>query len=73
MDSNSTYDILILYASQTGTGQYVAEEVSRELIKREFSVDVKEMDDYDVTNLPNEKYVLFIASTTGFSNLSIKV
>ena len=65
MDSNTTHNILILYVSQTGTAQYISEEVARELLKRDFVVEVKAMDDYDVTNLPNEKYVLFIAATTG--------
>jgi len=65
MDSDVPYEILILYASQTGRAQYVSEEISRELLKRDFSTEVLAMDDYDVTNLPNEKFVIFVAATTG--------
>jgi len=65
MDSDNHHEIMILYASQTGRAQYVSEEISRELLKRDFSTEVLAMDDYDVTNLPNEKFVIFVASTTG--------
>ncbi len=65
MDSQMPYEILILYASQTGRAQYLSEEISRELIKRDFSIEVCAMDDYDVMNLPSERFVIFIVSTTG--------
>lgn len=58
-------DILVLYASQTGTAQYVAEEVTRELIHREFSALCLAMDDFDITELPNQKHVIFIVATAG--------
>lgn len=65
MDSQAPHDILILYASQTGTAQYISEEIGRELIKRNFSTSIFALDEYDVTNLPNDKYVVFVVSTTG--------
>ncbi|KAL4465881.1 hypothetical protein ABPG74_004118 [Tetrahymena malaccensis] len=61
----SNHDILILYASQTGTAKYVAEDLERQLILREFKTLVQSMDDYAITNLPEEKYVIFVVSTTG--------
>jgi len=68
MNSDSTHEILILYASQTGTAKYVSEEIFRELTYRDFSPAIYALDDYDVTNLPFEKYVIFIIATTGISS-----
>ena len=63
--AQSQPEILVLYASQTGTAEYVAEEITRELIQRDFVVTCSSMDEYDITELPNQKYAIFVISTTG--------
>lgn len=62
---DSKHEILILYGSQTGTAKEMSETVARELIYREFSIKLFAMNDYDIRNLPNEKYIIFVVSTTG--------
>ncbi|ORY01302.1 riboflavin synthase domain-like protein [Basidiobolus meristosporus CBS 931.73] len=57
--------LLVLYGSQTGCAQDVAERIGREGIRRHFSPEVSAMDDYDIENLINEKLVIFVCSTTG--------
>lgn len=57
--------ILILYGSQTGTAQDVAERIWREANFYDFAGPVMCMDDYEVKNLIYEPLVVFIASTTG--------
>ena len=39
--------ILVLYGSQTGTAEEVAERIWREGKRRQFCIRVKAMDDYD--------------------------
>jgi hypothetical protein len=57
--------ITILYGSQTGNAQDVAERLCREAKRRHFSVKISTMDDYDRNLLKDDKYVIFVASTTG--------
>eukprot|EP00884_Botryococcus_braunii_P004440 jgi/Botrbrau1/13998/Bobra.150_1s0009.1 len=57
--------LLILYASQTGNAQDVAERVSREAKARHFVARIFPMDTFNVACLPEEPFVVFIASTTG--------
>ncbi|ORX46531.1 riboflavin synthase domain-like protein [Hesseltinella vesiculosa] len=57
--------ILILYGSETGCAQDVAETLGRQARRRRFKVRVLAMDDYAMENLGNEKLVLFVCSTTG--------
>ena len=57
--------MLILYGTQTGNAKYVAEEVGRECTRRYIKTQVLAMDDYDITQLPTQKIVIFIISTTG--------
>ncbi|CAL2047708.1 unnamed protein product [Caenorhabditis brenneri] len=61
----SRKSILILYGSETGTAQDVAESLRREAQMRHASAKVFEMDDYDFDKLPKEDVVLFVVSTTG--------
>ena len=60
--------LLILFGSQTGTAQDVAEAMGRHA-RRTFAfpegVRVSAMDAYDVSGLPLESLVVFIAATTG--------
>ena len=57
--------ILILYGSQTGTAQDLAENIWRESKRFYFKSTVKSMDDYNVLDLISEECVIFVCSTTG--------
>ncbi|UMM38258.1 hypothetical protein L5515_009752 [Caenorhabditis briggsae] len=57
--------ILILYGSETGTAQDLAESLRREAQMRHLAARVFELDEYDVGNLPSEDVILFVVSTTG--------
>ncbi|GAB5031224.1 nadph-dependent diflavin oxidoreductase 1 [Nannochloropsis oceanica] len=58
--------LVVLYGSQTGTAQDMAEELGRKGKRRGFSpVEVQAWDSYDVTRLPEETFVLAVVSTTG--------
>lgn len=58
----------ILYGSQTGTAQDVAEYIWRESKKYHFTGTVVPMDQYDVKTLIHEQLVIFVCSTTGQGN-----
>ena len=47
--------LLVLYGSQTGTAQDVAERVGRDGKRRRFRVRVKAMDDYDKVSAHAQK------------------
>eukprot|EP00123_Amoebidium_parasiticum_P003611 comp14899_c1_seq1/m.11448 comp14899_c1_seq1/g.11448 ORF comp14899_c1_seq1/g.11448 comp14899_c1_seq1/m.11448 type:complete len:602 (-) comp14899_c1_seq1:75-1880(-) len=57
--------LLVLYASQTGTAEEVAERIAREGKRRHFKTRVMAMDAYEITNLINEPLVVFVCATTG--------
>jgi len=40
--------LVILYGSQTGTAQDVAERIERDAIRRRFSVTIEPLDQYDI-------------------------
>lgn len=58
-------DFTILYGSQTGTAQYFAESLYRSSIRRSYKISISSLDKYPITELPSEKYVIFVVSTTG--------
>lgn len=59
-------EIKILYGSQTGYAQDVAERLARTLWRYHFNVSlVTSLDEYERTNLNHESMVIFICSTTG--------
>ncbi|KAJ7339371.1 NADPH-dependent diflavin oxidoreductase 1 [Desmophyllum pertusum] len=57
--------ISVLYGSQTGTAQEVAERIGREAKRRYLSASVLALDDYNVTRLIKEELVIFVCATTG--------
>lgn len=57
--------IIVLFGSQTGTAEDVAERIGRECRKRTLRVLVTSMDDFPIHQLPNESMVIFVCSTTG--------
>eukprot|EP00347_Sterkiella_histriomuscorum_P012855 403366965 len=64
MDSAQS-DFLILYATQTNTAKYAAEELGREAMRRQLKPKIQSFGDYNIFNMPTEKLVVFIVATTG--------
>ncbi|XP_045923314.1 NADPH-dependent diflavin oxidoreductase 1 isoform X1 [Micropterus dolomieu] len=61
--SNPT--LRILFGSQTGTAQDVAQRIARQAQRRQLQVQVLPLDNYNVANLISESLVVFVCSTTG--------
>ncbi|GAQ81743.1 NADP/FAD dependent oxidoreductase [Klebsormidium nitens] len=57
--------LLILYASQTGNAQDVAERIAREASRRRYAPLVLSMDCCDPTLLAHSTTAIFVAATTG--------
>lgn len=57
--------LTILYGSQTGNAQDLAERLWREAKRFYFACKVCSMDEYNVVELVQERCVIFICSTTG--------
>ncbi|ESO92772.1 hypothetical protein LOTGIDRAFT_216443 [Lottia gigantea] len=57
--------LLVLYGSQTGTAQDIAERIAREAKRRYFSAKAIALDSFDVANLLKESTVIFVCATTG--------
>ncbi|KAI6230787.1 NADPH-dependent diflavin oxidoreductase 1 [Aphelenchoides fujianensis] len=57
--------ILVLFASETGTSQDLAEQIWREGSRMRVPVRVLSFDDYDLNELPNERFVVFLVATAG--------
>ncbi|XP_046844340.1 NADPH-dependent diflavin oxidoreductase 1-like isoform X2 [Xenia sp. Carnegie-2017] len=62
---NTSRNIAILYGSQTGTAEEVAERIGREARRRYLVPRVEAMDDYNKVNLIYEHLVVFVCATTG--------
>jgi sulfite reductase alpha subunit-like flavoprotein/Pyruvate/2-oxoacid:ferredoxin oxidoreductase gamma subunit/ferredoxin len=57
--------VLVLYASETGNTADLAKSLAYELKRRDQRVSVMAMDDFDVSDLPNQKLVISLAATCG--------
>ncbi|KAL6740902.1 hypothetical protein Aduo_014210 [Ancylostoma duodenale] len=57
--------LLILYGSETGTAEDVAEGLWREARLLDVPARLYSVDDYDIENLPFENAVVFVVATTG--------
>nr|XP_051694856.1 NADPH-dependent diflavin oxidoreductase 1 isoform X1 [Oryctolagus cuniculus] len=57
--------LLVLFGSQTGTAQDVAERLGREARRRRLGCRVQALDSYAVVNLINERLVVFVCATAG--------
>ncbi|XP_067007518.2 NADPH-dependent diflavin oxidoreductase 1 isoform X4 [Anabrus simplex] len=55
----------ILYGSQTGTAQEIAERIWRESKRYYFTCPIHAMDEYPIDKLIYEHFVVFVCSTTG--------
>lgn len=62
---SSSRRLTILYGSQTGTAQDMAEKLYRDSKCYHFSGPVQSMDDYNVRKLIEERLVVFVCSTQG--------
>ena len=57
--------VLVLYGSETGNSQDVAERIVREAKLKHYAPILMSMESYDIKTLPNESCVVFVTSTTG--------
>ncbi|XP_018422764.1 PREDICTED: NADPH-dependent diflavin oxidoreductase 1 [Nanorana parkeri] len=57
--------ILVLFGSQTGTAEDMADRIGREALRRHFACRVEALDSYSVVNLIHETLVIFVCATTG--------
>ncbi|KAN0039375.1 hypothetical protein ACTA71_001569 [Dictyostelium dimigraforme] len=55
----------IIYATESGTSQEVAEKLSRDLVTYEIKPKLIDVSNYNKLDLPMEKIVIFVLSTTG--------
>ena len=68
MGSLNQRNIVVLFGSQTGTAQEVAERIGREGERLHFNMEVTCMDSFDIRQLPTTPLVVYVASTTGMYN-----
>ncbi|XP_072015905.1 NADPH-dependent diflavin oxidoreductase 1-like [Amphiura filiformis] len=61
----SARNLLVLYGSQTGTAQDVAERIGREAKRRYFTTKVLDLDSYSISDLINEELAVIVCATTG--------
>ncbi|PIO56033.1 flavodoxin, partial [Teladorsagia circumcincta] len=59
------HSLLVLYGSETGTAEDVAEGLWKEARLLDVPARLFGMDEYDIENLPNERAVAFVVATTG--------
>ncbi|XP_075415864.1 NADPH-dependent diflavin oxidoreductase 1 isoform X1 [Tenrec ecaudatus] len=57
--------LLVLFGSQTGTAEDVAERLGREARRRRLGCRVLSLDSYPVVHLINEPLVIFVCATSG--------
>lgn len=57
--------IRVLYGSETGTAQDVAEQIWKSAKRKGLQSTVASLDDYDIQNLPSEQLIIFVVATTG--------
>ncbi|XP_019888918.2 NADPH-dependent diflavin oxidoreductase 1 isoform X1 [Ooceraea biroi] len=57
--------IRILYGSETGTAQDVAEQIWKSAKRKGLQSAVSCLDDYNIQDLPSEQLIVFVVATTG--------
>ena len=67
MTDASSDEILVLYGSQTGNAQAIAEKLNERLLQENFNVTLKVLNQYDKLSAPitEQQLVAVICSTTG--------
>mmetsp|Transcript_23562 Transcript_23562/g.39260 ORF Transcript_23562/g.39260 Transcript_23562/m.39260 type:complete len:190 (-) Transcript_23562:2184-2753(-) len=63
-------NLIVLYASETGNAEEVAYEIYHKLdglfgVSSPSTISIESMSTYDISNLPTEKLIIFVVSTTG--------
>ncbi|KAJ7056549.1 hypothetical protein C8F01DRAFT_1154064 [Mycena amicta] len=58
-------DILILYATETGTAQHVADRIARQCHRIHVACRILSTDSYSLSDLISEPVVIFVVATTG--------
>ncbi|SEB21107.1 sulfite reductase (NADPH) flavoprotein alpha-component [Thalassobacillus cyri] len=58
-------EVTVLFGSQTGNGQGLADELTKKLEERDFTVTLSSMDDFKPKSIKDAEDVLVIASTHG--------
>eukprot|EP00210_Caulerpa_lentillifera_P005260 g5027.t1 len=61
----SHHQLLILYATQTGNSQDVAKRIGREGSSYGLTIKIQSLQNYDIVQLPTERFVVFVVATTG--------
>jgi NADPH-dependent sulfite reductase flavoprotein alpha-component len=64
-EANSAFEMAVLWASQTGNAETLAEKFAQQLSAQGWAVTVKSMNDYPVEKLATAKRALFVTSTFG--------
>ncbi|XP_035717328.1 NADPH-dependent diflavin oxidoreductase 1-like [Vespa mandarinia] len=59
------FSITILYASETGTAQDVAEQIWKSAKRKGLYSTISTLDDYDLANFDSEHLMVFVIATTG--------
>ena len=57
--------VCILFGSQTGCAEEVAHRIAAEACRRQYAPSCLSIEDFDVRQLPAEKLIIFVVSTTG--------
>ncbi|XP_053229587.1 NADPH-dependent diflavin oxidoreductase 1 isoform X3 [Podarcis raffonei] len=57
--------LLVLFGSQSGTAEDLAQRIGRQAARRRFRVRVSALDDYPVAKLIEEPLAIFVCATTG--------
>lgn len=65
MAGASRGSLVVLYGSQTGCAQEVAEQVERDATRRGFVARAMPMDAYPISRLPREEIAIFVCATAG--------
>ncbi|TIB93602.1 riboflavin synthase domain-like protein [Wallemia mellicola] len=65
LDDADERELVIVYSTETGNAQDIAERLHREAERWRWMVHVYDVEDFDVNTLLNSPIVIFVVSTTG--------
>ncbi|TIC27289.1 riboflavin synthase domain-like protein [Wallemia mellicola] len=65
LDDADERELVIVYSTETGNAQDIAERLHREAERWRWMVHVYDVEDFDVNTLLNSAIVIFVVSTTG--------
>lgn len=70
---NDTVTVCVLYGSETGTAQDVAEQIWKSAKRKGLQSTVSSLNDYDICNLPSERLIIFVVATTGQGDVPVNM